>query len=217
LGTFVYNLRFPGQYYQAETGLNYNYSRDYDPQTGRYIESDSIGLKGGINTYAYVGSNPVSLRDPLGWCPNDDSHSWQNNLLNALFAPWGGYSDFLSDLQQTGWPGGSWDASLAALPMIGGAESAAATELEEMSEAALAEAQLEGRAFTSVSLGTNPLNLGANISAAEAEANLLSNGYSVTGATTTGGNVLFNGSNYYSFYTRTSTNSYGITTVRHVS
>jgi RHS repeat-associated protein len=69
-GTFVYNLRFPGQYYQAETNLNYNYFRDYDPTTGRYIESDPIGLAGGsYSTYAYVGGNPLSLRDPSGEDP----------------------------------------------------------------------------------------------------------------------------------------------------
>jgi RHS repeat-associated protein len=66
LGTFVYNLRFPGQYSQAETGINQNYRRDFDPQVGRYVESDPIGLRGGINTYGYVRSSPVSRTDRTG-------------------------------------------------------------------------------------------------------------------------------------------------------
>ncbi len=66
LGSFVYNLRFPGQYSLNESGLYYNYFRDYDPQMGRYIESDRMGLAGGINTYAYAGGNPLSAIDPMG-------------------------------------------------------------------------------------------------------------------------------------------------------
>lgn len=66
LGTFVYNLRFPGQYYDAETGLSYNYLRDYDPATGRYIESDLVGLDAGVNTYGYSLQNPLWYVDALG-------------------------------------------------------------------------------------------------------------------------------------------------------
>jgi RHS repeat-associated protein len=63
---FVYNLRLPGQYYDQETALNYNYFRDYDPQVGRYLEPDPIGLKAGVNTYIYVNDSPVFFVDPDG-------------------------------------------------------------------------------------------------------------------------------------------------------
>ncbi len=66
-GSLTYNLRFPGQYYDAETGHNYNYFRDYDPSIGRYIESDPLGLAGrSYSTYSYVNDNPMSKVDPCG-------------------------------------------------------------------------------------------------------------------------------------------------------
>ena len=66
LGTFEFPLRFPGQYFDKETNLHYNYFRDYDPSIGRYVESDPIGLEGGLNTYTYGLGNPVSLVDVDG-------------------------------------------------------------------------------------------------------------------------------------------------------
>lgn len=66
LGAFEFPLRFPGQYFDKETNLHYNYFRDYDPAIGRYAESDPIGLNGGLNTYAYVHGAPLVNVDPRG-------------------------------------------------------------------------------------------------------------------------------------------------------
>jgi RHS repeat-associated protein len=78
----THNRRFPGQYKDAESGLHYNYFRDYDPSLGRYIQSDPIGLQGGLNSYSYAYSNPLKYIDPFGldaicgndavWIPNGD-------------------------------------------------------------------------------------------------------------------------------------------------
>ncbi|WP_241688185.1 RHS repeat-associated core domain-containing protein, partial [Salmonella enterica] len=59
------NLRFQGQYLDRETGLHYNLYRFYDPDIGKFISGDPIGLKGGLNLYSYA-PNPLTWIDPLG-------------------------------------------------------------------------------------------------------------------------------------------------------
>ncbi|CAK0780119.1 hypothetical protein CCP4SC76_7230003 [Gammaproteobacteria bacterium] len=90
IGAFTYNLRFPGQYYDAETGFHYNMARDYNPSVGRYVQSDPIGLRGGLNTYGYVRGNPVSSSDSHGLvelsllCPPTfwNQSSWYMDLID---------------------------------------------------------------------------------------------------------------------------------------
>jgi RHS repeat-associated protein len=80
-------LRMPGQLYDEESGAFYNYFRDYDPSLGRFIQSDPIGLQGGLNTYAYVGSNPLMYTDPLGlawYTTGVDYHGTKNWTIGLL-------------------------------------------------------------------------------------------------------------------------------------
>ena len=66
VASVTFNLRFPGQYYDVGTGHFYNHNRFYNPELGRYMEPDPIGLEGGLNPYVYAGNNPVSNVDPSG-------------------------------------------------------------------------------------------------------------------------------------------------------
>lgn len=86
------NLRFPGQYYDQETGLSYNYFRDYNSKIGRYIQQDPLGLSGGKNMYSYANGNPLRMIDPFGLTaecplspPSDKDSGWRAYVGNSWF------------------------------------------------------------------------------------------------------------------------------------
>jgi len=189
-GSITYNLRLPGQYYDNESGLHYNYFRDYDPATGRYVESDPIGLNGGINTYTYVYGNPVGLRDPRGLC--DSSFDKLKSLFDA--------NPYLLPL-------------ILATEVLGGGPEDPLADAAVAWEIAAAEAQAEGRAVSllidTADAGAVEANFSINVSASEAETNLISNGYSVVQRTDSA-TILYNGQNYYTIYTRSSTGLPGL-------
>ena len=88
VGSVEMNLRFPGQYYDEQSKLYYNHNRYYNPELGRYMEPDPIGLEGGLNMFAYAGSNPVMNVDPSGLASVgqilDDSAMRAASLNNTL-------------------------------------------------------------------------------------------------------------------------------------
>lgn len=87
------NLGYPGQYWDAETGLWYNWHRYYDSSIGRYLQSDPVGLAGGINTYAYVAGSPVHDVDPTGLV------RWKGEAYSISAAEGGGGGVYQFDLK----------------------------------------------------------------------------------------------------------------------
>jgi len=89
-GSYTYNLRFPGQYFDQESGLNYNVHRHYDPSTGRYAESDPLGLRAGLSSYSYLRGNPLVGTDPLGlespraFCGGSNGGAWSGCSVAPL-------------------------------------------------------------------------------------------------------------------------------------
>ncbi|GHE30767.1 type IV secretion protein Rhs [Vulcaniibacterium thermophilum] len=90
---FVFDMRFPGQRYDSASGLNYNYFRDYEPATGRYVQSDPIGLEGGPSTYGYVGGTP------LQWIDRHGLVRWTGKVLPGTIGALGAVGLFVFDLE----------------------------------------------------------------------------------------------------------------------
>jgi RHS repeat-associated protein len=83
------NLRFPGQYHDRETGTHYNFHRDYSPNTGRYLQSDPIGLDGGLNLYLYAKGNPGRFVDSLGltWTDINNAFATAKRMTPKWYHP----------------------------------------------------------------------------------------------------------------------------------
>jgi len=77
--TVTNNFRFPGQYYDSESGLHYNWFRYYDPGTGRYVTADPVGLLGGINLYIYALNNPNKYGDYFGLASEDNECCYETD------------------------------------------------------------------------------------------------------------------------------------------
>ena len=106
--SYTLNLRFPGQYFDDVGGMNYNYYRDYEPGTGRYAESDPIGLGGGVSTYGYVGANPTFRRDSRGL-------DWSGTVVTLGGGEVFGGAHYSFDLRGECWKGFRWHLKVNAV------------------------------------------------------------------------------------------------------
>ncbi|MDO1530470.1 RHS repeat-associated core domain-containing protein [Fulvimonas sp. R45] len=124
---YVYNLRSAGEYYDTETGLDSNGYRTRDPGTWRFLQSDPLGLGGGVSTYATVGSNPLGNIDPLGlqtlppstysidWTKPETRSAFAQYALNLVVPGYALYGCYKEGCGAAGWVG----AALGSLPAIG--------------------------------------------------------------------------------------------------
>ncbi|MDF3983961.1 RHS repeat-associated core domain-containing protein, partial [Luteibacter sp. PPL201] len=147
---YVLNLRFPGQYQDNEAGLKYNVNRSFDAATGRYLESDPVGLDAGPSLYAYVGGRPLSLIDPLGlaW-----QYAFGVNL--TVITPFTGFSvNLQAGVTIDGWNSRGFDQAQINVSegdsshgyFFGGGPSAGASQTDPISTGTSSAPYLEGDA-----------------------------------------------------------------------
>ena len=103
--TVMLNLRFPGQYWDDEAKLSYNYMRSYQPGQGRYTQSDPIGQAGGPNPYLYAGANPLIRIDPLGLDWQEKVEAVKAAGIPGAMSANDAATQALKDAQNSGLPG----------------------------------------------------------------------------------------------------------------
>jgi RHS repeat-associated protein len=131
LGVFDLPLRLLGQNYDKETGLHYNYFRDYDASFGRYEQSDPIGLRGGINTYAYVEGRPIDSSDLFG-------------LDRTIWWPFGEGRNITDNGPRNGnWCGGNWSGGQ--VPSMSGGRDGTAPPLDSLDKCCMVHDKCYGR------------------------------------------------------------------------
>ncbi|WP_456049177.1 RHS repeat-associated core domain-containing protein [Acinetobacter stercoris] len=109
-GSVTFNLRFPGQYYDEFTGLHYNLHRYYNPELGRYMEPDPIGLEGGLNPYAYAYNNPITYVDLTGEHPVIIAMGVGAGMSSAFYVGKVGINAFIEAKKNNqDLVGGTWD------------------------------------------------------------------------------------------------------------
>jgi RHS repeat-associated protein len=151
--------RFPGQWFQSESGLHQNWMRDYDPTTGRYLQADPLGLVDGASVYGYGGQNPMANTDPTGECfgplayvcsavvgavggvalgyllDDDGCYTWEEARRDALYGAFGGVA-----FKAIGAGYGLWRGAAAAAAAKSAAQGAAVSAAANGGSRALASA-----------------------------------------------------------------------------
>jgi RHS repeat-associated protein len=151
---FSHSLRFPGQVHDVESGLHSNGRRDYDPRLGRYVESDPVGLEGGINTYAYANNNPVNSVDPTGTVVTPETLWDLGNVAMGVYSLFDNYRN--GNYLAAGFDGLGLGVDVVAtvIPILPGGAAAAiaasrgavkgASEASSLADAARLRGQLAG-------------------------------------------------------------------------
>lgn len=122
MDTIEIPLRFPGQYYDTESGLHYNWHRYYDPEIGQYIEPDPIGIDGGVNLYTYANNNPLKFVDPEGldWIYSQSTgnmyHQPDNGLRVLVGRGYAGHGTGLNNSASQYVPGGTRNSNAGPIP-----------------------------------------------------------------------------------------------------